>query len=277
MRRIALLLFALAPALAAATDNCKFEARRDFDVDAAGLKAIAFRIGSSDLVVTGVAGLAKVEVRGRACASEQAWLDGLRVDQQRSGDRLEITPRQDRGQHWSWFESSYAFVDLEVRVPASLAVDLRSGSGDAKIREVAALDYNGSSGDLAIDRIAGAVSLSLSSGDVNGGDLGSLDIRSVSSGDVALRDIRGDATVDRVGSGDVTLDNVGGGVKVGHVGSGDVRITHVERNIEVGSVGSGDVDVSDVGGDFSVRSKGSGDVHHRGVRGKVDVPRSDDD
>lgn len=276
MRRTALLLFALAPALAAAADNCKFEAHRDFDVDAAGLKTIAFRIGSSDLVVTGVPGLARIEVRGRACASEQAWLEDLRVDQQRSGDRLEIAPRQDRGQHWSWFESSYAYVDLEVRVPAGLAVDLRSGSGDAKVRNVAALDYDGSSGDLAIDKVAGTVALSLSSGDVDGSDIGSVDVRAVSSGDLGLRDIHGDAQVDRVGSGDVTLDNVGGSVTVGRVGSGDVRIAHVERNVSIDSVGSGDVTASDVGGDFTVRSKGSGDVHHRGVRGKVDVPHDDD-
>lgn len=276
MRRLAL-LFALAPALAAATDPCKFEAHRDFDVDAAGLKTIAFRIGSSDLVVEGVPGLAKVEVRGRACASEQAWLADLRVDQQRGGDRLEIAPRQDRGQHWSWFESSYAYVDLEVRVPAGLAVDLRSGSGDAKVRNVAALDYDGSSGDLTIDAVAGAVALSLSSGDVDGRDIGSVEVRAVSSGDLGLRDIRGDVRIDRVGSGDVTFDNVGGSVTVGRVGSGDVRVAHVQRNVSVDSVGSGDVTATDVGGDFTVRSKGSGDVHHRGVRGKVDVPRSDDD
>jgi len=273
--RHALILFALFPAFAAASD-CRYEARRDFDVDAAGLKTLALRIGSSDLVVEGVPGLAKVEVRGRACASNAEWLEGLRVDQKRSGDRLEIAPHQNQDQRWSWFESSYAFVDLELRVPAALAVELRSGSGDARIRNVASLDYDGSSGDLRVDKVAGPVTLSLSSGDVDGGDIGSLAVRSVSSGDLSLRDIRGDVTIDRVGSGDVSLDNVGGSVTVGRVGSGDVRISHVDRGVGVGSLGSGDVTVSDVGGDFTVRSKGSGEVRHRGVRGKVDVPRDDD-
>lgn len=275
MRRLSLVLFALVPAFAAAND-CKFTARHDFDVDAAGLKTLAATIGSSDLEVVGVPGLAKVEVRGRACASQEAWLADLGVDQQRSGDRLTITPRQDRSSGWSWFESSYAYVDVEVRMPSSLAVEVRSGSGDTRVREVTSLRYDGSSGDLTAHKIAGLFDLKLSSGDVKADDIGNVEVRSVSSGDLVVRDVRGDVHVDRVGSGDVNFDNVGGGVTIGSVGSGDVTIGHVDRDVRVDSIGSGDIDVSDIGGDFSVRSKGSGSIHHRGVRGRTDVPRDDD-
>ena len=276
MRRLAIVLFALAPAFAVADTNCTFTAHRDFDVDAAGLKDLAFRLGSSDLVVEGVQGLAKVEVRGRACASEEAWLADLKIDQQRSGDRLTLTPQQGRATNWRWFESSYAYIDLEVRVPASMAIDIKASSGDSKVRNVASLDYDGSSGDLIADKIAGLLALELSSGDVQASNIGSADVRGVSSGDLTLRDVRGDVQVGRVGSGDLRLDNVGGGVTIGNVGSGDVTIGHVERNVSVDSLGSGDLDVADVGGDLTLRRKGSGDVHDRGVRGKVDVPRDDD-
>ena len=268
MRRLSLVLFALVPAFAAAND-CKFTARHDFDVDAAGLKTLAATIGSSDLEVVGVPGLAKVEVRGRACASEQARLAALGVDQQRSGDRLTITPRQDRSSAWSWFGSSYAYVDIEIRVPASLAVEVRSGSGDARVREVASLRYDGSSGDLAARKIAGLFDLKLSSGDVDASDIGSVEVRSVSSGDLVVRDVRGDVHVEHVGSGDVTFDNVGGGVTIGSVGSGDLRLSHVARDVRITSIGSGDLSVDDVGGDFVVKQRGSGDVHHHGVRGRV--------
>ena len=274
MRRFAILLFAVAPALASAND-CKFIAHRDFDVDAAGLKTVAFSLGSSDLVVEGVPGLTKVEVRGRACASEEAWLADLKVDQHVSGDRLTVTPQQGRS-NWQWFGSSYASFDIEVRVPAAMAIDIKASSGDSKVRNVASLAYDGSSGDLIVDKIAGLLSLELSSGDVQARDVGSADVRSVSSGDLTLRDVRGDVQVDRVGSGDLRLDNVGGGVTIGSVGSGDVTISHVERSIGVDSLGSGDLDVADVGGDFTLRRKGSGDAHEHGVRGKVDVPRDDD-
>jgi hypothetical protein len=61
--RSLLFLVALLPAFAAANE-CRFTAQHDFEVDAAGLKSVAFELGSTDVVVEGVPDLAKVEVRG---------------------------------------------------------------------------------------------------------------------------------------------------------------------------------------------------------------------
>ena len=274
MRSLLFLVF-LMPALAVAND-CAFTAQRDFDVAAAGLKTVAFALGSTDVRVEGVPGLAKVEVRGRACASEQAWLADLTVDQQRGGDRLTVTPREQRNGSGSWPHVSYAYIDLRVRVPASLAVDIQSGSGDADVRDVAALDFSGSSGDLQVAHIAGPLAVKVSSGDVTGEDVGGIDVRGTSSGDINLRDVRGDARVERAGSGDLSFDVVSGMVVIGSVGSGDVSVNRVGRDVTVDSIGSGDVNVSDVGGDFSVHANGSGEVHHRDVRGKVSVPRDEE-
>ena len=74
--------------------ECKFMAERTLDIDPAGLHTLAFKLGSSDLQVRGVAGLAKIEVIGKACASEEARLAGLTVDQSRAGDRVTLTPNQ---------------------------------------------------------------------------------------------------------------------------------------------------------------------------------------
>jgi len=274
--RTLFLLIALAPAFALA-DECRFTAQHDFDVDAAGLKTIAFALGSSDVVLEGVSGLAKVEVRGRACASDQAWLASLGVDQQRSGDRLTVTPRQERQQGWSWFGSSYAYVDLRVRVPASLAAEIRGSSGDADVRNVAALSFDASSGDLRVDKIAGPLAIEVSSGDVEGGDVGSVDVRASSSGDISLRNVRGDVKVARTGSGDLQFDTVAGSVAVERIGSGDVTARHVARDVTIARIGSGDVGVDDVGGNFTVGAKGSGDVRHHDVRGTVSVPHDRDD
>jgi hypothetical protein len=274
MRRF-LFLFALVPSLAFA-DECRFTAQRDFDVDAAGLKTLAIALESHDVVVEGVSGLTKIEVRGRACASDEAWLASLTVEQQRNGDALALVLQQKRSPGWSWFNASYAYLELHVRVPAPLELGIRGTSGDARVRGVAALDFDTRSGDLEANAIAGALTLEVSSGDVSGADIGRVDVRSTSSGDIKLRDVRGDVKVTRSGSGDLRFDNVGGNVEIGDVGSGDVSISGVERNVAVDSIGSGDLRASDIGGDFSVRASGSGDVHHRGVRGSVSVPRDED-
>jgi len=271
MRKLILLVL-LMPALAAAED-CRYSAQRDFDVDAAGLRNVEFALGSSDVVVEGVRGLGKVEVRGRACASEQAWLNDFDVRQQRSGDRVTITAVEPE-RHG--FHSGYSGLTLRVRMPETLAVGIRAGSGDADVRAVAALDVNAGSGDLNADHIAGPLIAELGSGDFKGSDLGGVDIRRVASGDVQLRDIRGDLKIGRAASGEIRVNGVTGSVQIGGVASGDVSISRVDRDVSIDSVGSGDVVVEDIGGNFTVRSNGSGEIHHRGVRGSVSVPRQRD-
>jgi DUF4097 and DUF4098 domain-containing protein YvlB len=270
------LFLALVPAFAVANE-CKFTAQHDFNVDAAGLATVALALGSTDVVVEGVSDLARVEVQARACASDQAWLAGLTVDQQRSGDRLILTPHEQRDTNWNGFHSSYAYLELHVRVPAKLALDISGSSGDARVRKVAALAFKSSSGDLEVDQVAGALTVTVSSGDVNGGDVGSLDVKRTSSGDITLHDVRGDVKVAGAGSGDLHFDNVGGGVSIGSVGSGDVSARHVEHDVTLDSIGSGDISVDSVGGNFTVRAQGSGDVRQHDVRGTVSVPHRDDD
>jgi hypothetical protein len=276
MHRIAsLLALALLPAVASAASPCHYSADRNFDVPAAGLATVAFDLGSNDVVVEGVDGLANVEVRGRACASDAAWIDGLTVDQQKSGDTLTITPHAGHDLRGNWSGSNYAYVDLHVRAPSRLAARIRGDSGDAEVRQIASLDFESSSGDLIASRIPGTVAIEVSSGDARGDDLGIVDVRGASSGDITLRDVHGPVSVARVGSGDLHFDTVGS-VNIGSVGSGDVSVSDAGGDVSVDSIGSGDINVNGVAGKFHVGSKGSGDVHYRNVRGQISVPRDVD-
>ena len=273
-RRLCLSLLAVLPALAGA--ECRYSADRNFDIPASGLASLEIDLGSSDLVVEGVPGLAQVEIRGRACASDESWLAQLTVDQRRSGDRLEITPHDGHDLHINhWFGSNYAYVDLHLRVPSKLAATIKSASGDADVRNIAAVDFDTSSGDLDVSHVAGDLHLEVSSGDVRGEDIGQVDIRSTSSGDIRLRSVHGPVEVGSSGSGDISLDTVGS-VRVGSVGSGDIWVADASGDVSVDSIGSGDVSVDGVGGNFHVGSRGSGDIEHRNVRGTVSVPRDND-
>ena len=267
--------FALAAAGAAA-EPCAFRADRNFDIDPAGLKALAFETGSSDLRVEGVAGLGKIEVRGKACASQEDWLADLTVAQQRSGDRVVVTPHQNRSsRNYSLFGSNYAYIDLEVRVPENLRVEVKSHSGDATIANIASLDYAAHSGDLIVRHVSGDVSVEVHSGDVQAEDIGPLTVRRAGSGDINAQGVHGDVTVGNIGSGDLALRDVAKGVHVESVGSGNLSVTHAGGDVLVGSVGSGDVTVGGINGDFTVQSAGSGDIHHSGVQGRVQVPNRD--
>lgn len=278
MHKIAFTLALLALPLAVNAMPCKFSAPRNADIDSAGLKVLQLNLGSSDLDIQSVPGLAKVEIRGTACASDNSWLKDLQISTGRSGDQASVDAKNNHtSMSFNLFgASSYAYLKLQVRVPATLAIAIDSGSGDVHASGLAALDFKSGSGDLVAGDIAGALALQLGSADVQGHQVGSVELRQTGSGDVRIDGVHGNVKADHSGSGDLDFSHVGGSVKVGETGSGDVTVSHVGQDVEVGSTGSGDVDAEDVGGNFTVHASGSGDVTHRGVKGKVDVPRSDD-
>lgn len=255
-------------------DSCEHRAARDLDIDAAALKSLLVEAGSTDIRVHGVAGLGRVEVRGKACASSAELLERLRVTERRDGDRV-IVRAEREGNSWSLFGSSYASLELDVRIPEGLALVVDTGSGDAVIEDVASLDWKAGSGDLEARNIAGLLRAGMGSGDVEAREVGQFNLGSTGSGDAHVEGVRGDVEVGSGGSGDLTFRRVDGSVRIGRIGSGDIDLRDVGGSASVDSIGSGDVVVDGVRGDFTVKSQGSGDTSHRNVSGRIDVPNKD--
>ena len=274
MRLILTSLLLLSSSYAAAAVNCQFHADCNLDIDPAGLRALRIELSSSDLHVQGVAGLARIEVRGRACASEQDWLADLNVIQARSGDKVVVKQAESHEHHVGGFGNNYAYIDFEVRVPANLPLEVDSASGDADISNIAALDFSSASGDLKLDHATGAVAVKVSSGDVVASDLGSFTLHSSGSGDMHISDVRGEVKVGRVGSGDLHFGDVHGGVQIDSIGSGDLEAERIGGDVVLGSIGSGDVDANHVSGSLIVKAAGSGEIHHGQIGGHVDVPKN---
>lgn len=177
--------------------ECRYSAPRNADINAAGLRSLMLKLGSSDLEIRGVAGLNRVEVRGTACASNQARLKDLQITTGRSGDQATV----DAEHHtetgiFNVFGNNYAYLKLQVRVPQVLAVKIDSGSGDMQASSLASLDVETGSGDLIADGIAGPLVLRLGSGDVRASHVSSVNLRGNGSGDVRVDGVQGDAQAD---------------------------------------------------------------------------------
>jgi Putative auto-transporter adhesin, head GIN domain len=254
MRPILASLLLLVPLAGHAADRCAFEAPRNMSLDLAGVRAVQIEVNSYDLHVTGRADARKLDVEGRACASDHDLLDQLVVTQRREGDQLILELGSGRGFHLFGGDTE---LEVTVQLPASLPLTVDVGSGDAEVSGVRALDSRVGSGDLHVRNVSGRFATSVGSGDVEANDVGGLEVGSV-------------------GSGDLSVSGVNGEARVGSIGSGDVRLRDVRGSVRADSLGSGDLDVDGVGGDLSLGAKGSGDVSHSGVKGKVDVPRDDD-
>jgi hypothetical protein len=256
MRFILAPLLLLLPLAGHAADRCAFEAPRNMSLDLAGVRGVQIEVHSFDLHVNGRADAAKLDVRGRACASERALLDSLVVTQRREGDQLILQLGSGQG-GFHLFGGGSGELEVTVQMPAGLPLTVDVGSGDAEVRGVRQLDSHVGSGDLHVRDIAGRFATSVGSGDLEANQVGSLQVGSV-------------------GSGDLTASGIGGDVRVGSIGSGDVGLRDVRGSVHVDTLGSGDLSADGVGGDFSLGAKGSGDVSHSNVKGKVQVPSDDD-
>jgi hypothetical protein len=277
MLRIAILLVLTSLPLAALADDCAFSADRSIDLDAKGLDVLKLDTGAGDLVVEGVAGLANVEVRGKACASQQDALAQIQFVQQREGAAASVGTRiPDIDGHL--FANDYAYIDVHVRMPAGLRLDLRDSSGDLEVSGLkAGVDVQDSSGDIRLHDLGGAVNVTDTSGDIIARNIaGDFTVLSDSSGDIVADSVKGNAIVKEDSSGDVDLRHVGGDARVDRDSSGDIDFVDIGRDAIVGADGSGGITADAVKGNFTVGAKSGsgGEIRHHGVAGKVSLPPS---
>ena len=281
MLRVATLLFLTALPLAAlADDDCDFRAERSMDIETKGLSLFRLDTGAGDLVVEGVPGLAKVEVRGKACASEEKALGEIQLHQQREGSTITVgTHIPDEGYTWSFFGGEhYAYMDVHVRMPAGIKLDLRDSSGDLEVTGLTnGLDLKDSSGDIKLRDLAGNVTVTDTSGDIDvDGISGDFTVLSDSSGDINVNNVKGSAVVQEDSSGDVNLRHIGGDARVDRDSSGDIGFVDIGHDAVVGVDGSGDITANGVKRNFTVGAKSStsGEIRHNGVVGTVTLPPS---
>ncbi|MEP6908005.1 MAG: DUF4097 family beta strand repeat-containing protein [Pseudoxanthomonas sp.] len=265
------LLLLLPVAAFAAPPECKHSQPRNLDLDLSGVKAVVFDIGSHDLTVNASAG-AKATLAGKACASDEKYLQQLKLVQHKVGDKLYVSARRDgTSSNNSFFGNQYAYMKLAGTLPDNLMVQMKVGSGDAVVTGASLLSADVGSGDLEARRIRGLVAATVGSGDITLEDIGSLHVVSISSGDMTAKQVRGPAKVGSIGSGDFELNGAQGDVEIGSIGSGDATISDVSGSVRIGSLGSGDVDASDIRGDLTLNSKASGAISQTRVKGRVSI------
>lgn len=274
MRRTALFVLTSLAATSAFAwgDDCAFTAERRVELDAASLSALEVRAGAGDLEIRGEPGLKTATAVGRACASTQELLDQSKLLKSGGGDEASIAVELPESMSGGWFNESYAYIDLVVRVPETTGLDVTDSSGDTTVERVASLDVKDSSGDLTIRDIRGEVRVDDSSGDIEIARAGAVTINHDSSGDIDIDEVEHDAVVLNDSSGDIAIDDVHGNATVKSDSSGGIEFSRIRGNAEVGSDSSGGITATDIGGDFIVRSDGSGGISHDKVLGRVQVP-----
>ena len=227
---------------------------RNLELDASGLTELFIDAGAGAMTVTGVEGGDSIVVAATITV-DTSDADGgakfveerLRLNLEQDGDRAELSA--DFAPEWGW--SDDAAIDLEVRMPARLALVIDDGSGPIAVADI--------SGTVTIDDGSGPIEID-NSGDVDIDD-GSGSIRLENTGAVKIDD----------GSGSITIVGATGDVYV-EDGSGTIEIRRVAGSVTVDD-GSGDIEIDDVERDLIIEEEGSGSLRYTNVRGSI---RQDD-
>lgn len=223
---------------------------RNLELDASGLSELSIDAGAGALVVNGVEGtdeivvVATIVVGGEDEDEARKLLEKrLRLDLERDGDRAKLRAGFKTG--WGW--DGDAAIDLDVRMPAELALRIDDGSGSISVRDIASI-----------------VRIDDGSGPIDVGNSGNIDIDD-GSGSIRLEDTGGVKIDD--GSGSITIVRAAGDVNV-EDGSGTIDIRGVQGSVTIDD-GSGDIDIDDVEYDLIIEEEGSGALRYTNVRGTV--------
>ena len=236
--------------------NCKFEKDIDQVLDLEGSEILTILAAAGDLEIKGDDDATVAAVRGKVCVSEKDWLEQSFVDVTPGSQAEIVVELPEISSSWLLIGGDYAYIDLEITVPADLPLDIKDSSGDVEIEGVGMLSLKDSSGDVRLEDIEGSVTLN------------------DSSGDLLLEDIEGNVIVDSDSSGDIRGRGIEGSVLVRRDSSGDIRFIDVSRDFTVERDSSGDITAKGVGGDFNVLADGSGDIVAKNVNGDIQTPKS---
>lgn len=213
-----------------------YQTEKTLTLPAGDIRQLFVDAGAGSLKIEGVEGLSSIDVKAeiyvrgvRAERIEDFFEEHLRLSLEKSGSAAVL-----KGYfHFSGisFFAGEASIDLTVRVPKAMDLEVEDGSGWTTIENIR--------GEVAIDD---------------------------GSGDLDVANIEGNLRIDD-GSGDIDARNITGDVEIDD-GSGSMDIVKVGKTVTVDD-GSGGIYIDDVGGDVVLESTGSGSVRTENVRGRV--------
>jgi hypothetical protein len=194
-----------------------------------GITVLAVDAGGGKLIIEGDENAREITVEASVHPADEDS-DRVVLSLEKHGERAVLKAYHKNRVGISWGKSPW--IDLHVRVPAQVSLDVEDGSGFVRISDI--------NSDVTLDDGSGSVEISAIGGNVEIDD---------GSGSLELTDIAGDVSIED-GSGSITVRGVAGAVRVDD--------------------GSGDIDVEDAGS-LVILDAGSGGVRTENIRGKLEL------
>lgn len=232
------------------------QSRETLTLAAADLKALNIDCGAGYLKVQGVDGLAQIEVT--AVVDVRGIADSELAAFKKKYIKLTLNKVDGRAELIAGIDSDLSLdklfggdpevrIDLDIRLPRRLALEIDDGSGDVDVRDCdGGVKLDDGSGDIRLTHIQGRVEIEDGSGEIILAKINGLLRIEDGSGDIELNDAGNDVEIDD-GSGQIHLKGVLGSVTIDD-GSGDIVIDGVEKDVTIDEAGSGSVETRNVKG-----------------------------
>ncbi|MBB1268556.1 hypothetical protein [Shewanella sp. SR44-3] len=229
-------------------------------LSASELSTLKAETGAGKLEIQGVEGLAEIELVANVYAYDDTEIE---LSLNKNSDRAELIAKVVT--EYNFDQSPY--IDLMVRMPAAMVLDIKDGSGSIKIDAMMAdIKIHDGSGSIAID---GGKDLAITDGSgsisikANQGNIALVD----GSGSINLENVGGDLAIED-GSGSININKAAGNVAIKD-GSGGINIEHVQGLVVIND-GSGSINVKHAKG-LTVKNAGSGSVNYSDIDGPVNL------
>ncbi|MDX1281368.1 DUF4097 family beta strand repeat-containing protein [Shewanella colwelliana] len=214
-------------------------------LDASGLNGLEAETGSGALTIEGVEGLTQITLEANIYG-----YDGVEPELtlMRDGDQAKLVANFDSFYRVS-FNGSSPYIDIVMKVPASMMLDIEDGSGS--------IDIKGIDANMIIKDGSGSI-------DIDGGKNVVIDD---GSGSIVLANVDGNINLDD-GSGSIEVSKVKGDVVIND-GSGAMTVVDIAGKVTIDD-GSGGIEVSNTQG-LNIIEAGSGDLSFNNINGPVSM------
>jgi hypothetical protein len=238
--------------------------KQQLTLDAGSLTELVANTGAGKLTVVGVKELTEIVVHADIYTQSLDQDDiEIKLSLTRKGDKAYLLSQI----HSEHFLGESPFIDLLVKVPSTLALNIKDGSGSIQVDDVSAdIELTDGSGSIVMNHIgtlalvdgSGSIIITKATGAITLQDgSGSIDINQA-SGAIDLQDGSGSIQINNV-IGDVTIDDGSGSIKVNQVqgivaikdGSGGIEVANT-KGLIIHSAGSGSVDYHDIDGPLTL-------------------------
>jgi len=233
-----------------------FQSKRVLTLSVKDIENFSIHSRSGKLFIEGDASLEKIQVKalisikGLSASRAKKFLkDHVNLRLEKVGNKAKLVAKIENNFSGIFSGLTSARIDLEIRIPHNLNLDINDGSGGIVILNT--------KGKLKIEDGSGSIRISNNRGDVYIED---------GSGSLEAEKIKGNVEIED-GSGSITLGNIAGDVQIND-GSGEMSVKKVTGKVVVWD-GSGAIKIRDIDGDVIIKEDGSGGVSIRGVSGNV--------